>query len=429
MALWTRTRQRREATVEGPPDPYGDRLRRSANTPAVTADTALRHSAVWAALRLRANLESTLPLDAYREIGDIAVQIPKPPVLVQPGGDRVDISEWLYSSRIDLDRTGNVVGLITERNGLGLPARIDLQPAGIWSVLVKAGEIDKYRIGGTLYDPAEVWHEKQYTVAGLPVGLSPIAYAAWTIGHYLTLQQFATEWFGDNQIPTGHLRNNGLAQIEEGQATEVKGRYKAAVSGHDLFVTGKDWEFLPLQAEQAGMAWLDAMRSSPTDIARYLDVPGDLIEAAVSGSSITYANIVQRNTQLLVMHLNPALRRRELALSRLLAKPRFVRFNRKALLAMDPISQAGWFAAAITNRWMTPTEVRETQDMAPLTPEQVAEFDRLFGAPRQQPATAEAAGAAGAAEAAAGLAGYGGPGPDVLASLAAPSSNGIHPAH
>src|SRR5439155_18095408 len=66
-------------------------------TAVVTNDSALRHSAVWACLRLRANLISTMPVDVYRNVGKIQVDVPKPPVLVNPGGERVDIQEWLYS--------------------------------------------------------------------------------------------------------------------------------------------------------------------------------------------------------------------------------------------------------------------------------------------------------------------------------------------
>lgn len=51
----------------------------------VTGDTALRHSAVWACLRLRADLVSTMPVDVYRRVNGIQVEVAKPPVLVTPG--------------------------------------------------------------------------------------------------------------------------------------------------------------------------------------------------------------------------------------------------------------------------------------------------------------------------------------------------------
>ena len=40
------------------------------------------------------------------------------------------------------------------------------------------------------YTADKVWHERQFPVPGLPVGLSPLIYAAWSIGEYLSEQQF-----------------------------------------------------------------------------------------------------------------------------------------------------------------------------------------------------------------------------------------------
>ena len=178
----------------------------SSNLPAVTQDTALRHSSVWAALRLRANLLSTLPVDCYRKVDNLQVEVPKPPVLKAPGGERLGLHEWLYSTQIDLDRTGNAFGLITEKNAGGLPNRIDLLPACEVAVRVKAGRL-QYRIGRDIYEPDQVWHERQYTLAGLPVGLSPVAYAAWTLAKHQAISDFALTWFAGGGVPRGHLRN------------------------------------------------------------------------------------------------------------------------------------------------------------------------------------------------------------------------------
>lgn len=365
----------------------------STGTAVVTNETALRHSAVWACLRLRSNLVSTMPVDVYRRVNGVQVEVPKPPVLVNPGGDRVDIQEWLYSSQFDLDRAGNAVGLITARDGLGLPARIELQPICEVAVRVKDGALT-YRIGGVDYDPSEVWHEKQYTVAGLPVGLSPVAYAAWSIGEYLSIQEFALDWFGNGAVPAAQLRNKSKTLTNE-QSAKVKERFKAAVANRDIFVTGADWEYQMIQAEQAGNAWIEAKNFGIADIARFFDCPGDLIDAAVSTGNITYASITQRNLQFLIMHLGPAVTRRENALSSLTSRPRFVKLNSDALLRMDPAARATTIKTRIDSRTLTPSEARALEDLPPLTEADMAEFDRLFGGPKTPPTpTAPAGGTA-----------------------------------
>lgn len=382
MSLFVR-RKSRVSSVNGPDIP--PRPGAGRGTIAVTNDSALRHSAVWACLRLRANLLSTLPIDLFRRVLGAQIEMPKPPVLINPGGEQVDMVEWLYSSQFDLDRAGNCFGLITATDGLGLPARIDLVPVGDVSVVTKASQLHKYRIGGKEYDPGEVWHEKQYTVAGLPVGLSPVAYAAYSISEYLSVQEFALDWFGSGAIPSGHLRNTQKV-IKSEDADLTKRRFKAAVSNRDIFVTGADWEYSMIQAEAAGADWIEAKQFGIADIARFFDCPGDLIDAMVTTGNITYANITQRNLQFLVMHLGPAVVRRERALNRLTPRPRYVKLNTDALLRMDPQTRAQTLRTQIEARTLAPSEARELDNRPPFTEQQLAEFDRLFGSPNKPPA-------------------------------------------
>ncbi len=373
---------------------------RTAGSVVVTSDTAMRHSAVWACLRLRADLVSTMPVDVYRRIkvgapGDeheIQIEMAKPPILVNPGGERVDICEWMYSSQVDLDRAGNSFGLITERNAANLPQRIDLQPLNACSILEKSGEI-RYRIQGKEYPAEQVWHERQFTVAGLPVGLSPVAYAAWSIGQYQSAQQFALDWFGTGGVPKGHLQNTELATIDADAAAIIKTRFKSSVESNDVFVSGKDWEYSPFQAEAVGSEWLEAQRFGIGDIARFFGAPGDLIDAAVSTGSITYANITQRNLQFLIMHLGPAIYRRERSLSKLLPAPRYVKLNTSALLRMDDETRAKVLKLQIDARTLAPSEARELDNRPPFTPDQIAEFTTLFGPTKAAPPSTQPTGA------------------------------------
>jgi HK97 family phage portal protein len=360
----------------------------------VTNESALRHSAVWACLRLRADLISTMPVDVYRRVSGVQVEVPKPPVLVNPGGQRIGIQEWLYSSQVDLDRAGNVFGLITERSGVlgpdgrGLPARIDLLALSDVTVRATGAEITKYVVAGVEYDPADIWHERQYTVAGLPLGLSPVAYAAWGIEESLNAQQFARDWFGGGAVPLATLKNTAKT-IDPKEAQVAKDHFRASVSNGDLFVHGRDWEYRPIQAAEQQSVFIEARQFGLTDIARFFGCPSDLIDAAVSTGHITYATITQRNLQFLIMNLGPAVSRREDALSRgLVPGPRYVKLNRSVLLAMDPEARARTIAARINSRTLAPSEARALEDLPPFTPEQLAEFETLFGTPRTQPTTA-----------------------------------------
>jgi HK97 family phage portal protein len=368
------------------------RMGATRGTVAVTNDTALRHSAVWACLRLRANLISMLPVDLYRRVLGQQIEMPKPPILVNPGGERVDMGEWMYSTQFDLDRAGNVVGLIAETDRYGLPARIDLVPLGDWQAIIRDGELTKFRIGGVLTDPEKVWHEKQYTVAGMHIGLSPVAYAAWSIGEYLSIQDFALDWFGNSTVPAAHLRNTKKT-MSETEAIAIKVKFGASVKAGEPFVTGEDWEYNPLTMANAATQWIEGKQYGVADIARFFDCPGDLIDAEISSGNVTYSNVTSRNLQMLIMHLQATVKRREDALTKLTPRPQFVKLNTGALLRMDPQMQALTLQTQIDSRTLAPSEARAIRDLPPLTDAQIAEFDRLFGSPNAKPQSKQPPGA------------------------------------
>jgi HK97 family phage portal protein len=286
----------------------------------------------------------------------------------------------MYSSQVDLDRAGNAVSIILARDGQGLPSLLEPVPASSAIAVIRDRRISKWRIGGTEYEPEEIWHEKQYTVAGLPVGLSPVAYAALALGEYASIQQFATDWFDNGTLPSATLKNTERV-IPQEVADQAKARYKATVANGDVFVMGADWEFSLMKAEAAATDWLGAKQFGLTEISRFFDCPADLIDAAVSGSSVTYANLTQRNLQFLIMSLGPAVARREGALSDLLPRPRFVKLNTDALLRMDPEMRARVLGQQVKDRLRTPSEARELDNLAPFDEADLAEFDRIFGPP------------------------------------------------
>lgn len=357
---------------------------RSYGTTTISADTALRSSAVWACCRLRADLLSTLPLNTYRMVGKMQVEAGRPAFLDDPAADGFGIEDWLYSSQVDLDRSGNAFGLIVARDALGNPAVVELSPLARVSIVGNGPQITGYRIGGKPYEPRDVWHERQFTIPGVPLGLSPIAYAAMSIGGYLSAQQFGLDWFGNGTIPSGRLKNTART-VNPTEAAVIKDRYKAAVASRDIFVHGTDWEFNAEQVTANESQFLETMQYGIQDIARFFGVPGDMIDApAESSAKITYANITQRNLQFLVMNLGPTITRRERALSRAIVRPRFVKFDTEAFLRLDPQTLATMLGGQITSRQLAPSEARAISNRMPFTADQIEEFNVLFG--KSQPA-------------------------------------------
>lgn len=378
-----------------------DRGGTRAGSVTVNQESALRHSAVWACLRQRASLLSTLPVDAYRRVGGIQVEITRPPLLVAPGTDGQDITSWLWATQFDLDRYGNTFGLITQRWGAsgsfrGWPARIELLPAGEVGVRADGARVVEYRHGRDRWRDeqlADIWHERAFTPAGLAVGLNAVQMAALTIGGYLSAQEFALNWFGAGGVPAVALKPTAV-DLNEEQAAVAKRRWVEATSQRGPAVLPKGWELEMIDVPAASTAYMDEKRWSVTDVARYFDWPADLIDGAVSGESITYASITQRNLQALVMHLGPAVIRRENALNRALPERQFVKLNTDALLRMDPETVSKKLGQEVKDRLTAPSEARALMNRQPFTPEQLAEFEALFGPPRQPQASTTGGGQA-----------------------------------
>jgi HK97 family phage portal protein len=400
---WRRTLGLRPAEqrswLPDPPIPTNGSLGIRYGSVRVNPDSALSVSAAWACLDLRAGLLASFPIDVYSDRDGQRVEMSKPAVLVTPAGPTdadpgVALREWMYSTQMDKDRAGNAFGLVTEFSGLksarwpkGIPARIELVLLGEVSVLRQKGVL-KYRIRGKLYDWWEVWHEKSHTLPGLDVGLSPTAYAAYSLGGYLSAQKFALEWFGGSGMPAAHLKNTAKA-VSPNEAEVIKQRYRASVKAGDVFASGADWELKPITAVSAQNDWIAHQQFTVSDTARFYGCPVDLIDGAVAGQSVTYANISERNLQFLIMKLGPAIDEREDALGTLTPSPRYVKINTKALLRLDPLKSAQLDAVEIGSWTLTPDEARAKQDRPPLTPEDIAQLQMM--APKKTPDTTKPA--------------------------------------
>lgn len=334
---------------------------------------------VWGAVRLRANLISSLPVDVYKDYAGLPVptRMPTPPVLVTPytwaKGHPMSFGNWMYASQSDLDREGNAVGIILEVDAMGIPSKIFLVPIDDVIVRHKHGEIDQYIIGGKEYAPENVWHEMQYMVSGIPWGLSPLAHAAFSLRTHVSAEEFALDWFESGATPSAILRNKSRI-LDPVQAEQTKRRFLGSTSSGEPFVTGNDWEYTAISSTAKASQFLEQIQATDVELARFMDVPADLLDAAQSGSTITYANVTQRNLQFLVMSLGSAIKRREDALSRLTPEDRYVKLNVDAFLRMDPSTRNEELRKNKDARITTTTETRALLNLPPLTDAQKAEI-------------------------------------------------------
>src|SRR6266487_415049 len=195
---WRKVEQREALTLE---QLLAEEGRPTAAGEAVTTDTAMRLSTVWACVKLLADSVSTLPLHVYR--GDDRDPIPTPPLLQRPSADFPDLHDWLWALMSSVLLRGNGWGVITGRAGAGLlPSQVDLVHPDRVAVTLEDGR-QVIRIGGQPFDRSELFHVKAFPFPGSMLGLSPISYAREAIGLGIGAERYGAKFFGDASLPSG----------------------------------------------------------------------------------------------------------------------------------------------------------------------------------------------------------------------------------
>jgi HK97 family phage portal protein len=353
--------------------------------------------AVWSAVRLRANVIGSLPVGVFRNGPDgLPRRVPDAQVngaLTMPSA-QFDMVSWLHASQLSLDLRGNAYGKIVARHpATYLPTQVELVHPDDVTVDERSDGTIEYRFGGRQVPTFDVWHERQNEVPGSVVGMSPITAAARALGITLSAEDYGGRFYDEALTPSSLLSSD--APIDEDQARIVKARVRATQNGREPLVLGGNWTYRPLAISPTDAAYLEVLARGDIDAGRLFDVPGELIDANTSGSSVTYANREQRVQDLLAFRLGPAITRRERALSRLTPRGQYVKLNIAALLRADLMTRYKSYELGLRNGFLTFDEVRALEDREPISAEDLALLNGL-GLLGKPGATAPAAAPAGA---------------------------------
>lgn len=330
----------------------------------VSEESAMRHAAVWACMRLISEAIGQLPVGAHRKIGDIRQPVdPQPQLLVDPSA-RVSLPEWIGQGVVSVLQSGNTYGVVAARDRLMHPTQIELVAPRTVTVRQTGSGSPDYRVSGTPIAAEDMFHVRGFSLPGEVVGLSPIAHARETIGLGLAAEKFGAGVFGKGGHPTGILKSDQV--LDPAKAEEAKLRFKRAVDGGDIAALGAGLSYESIQMTLEDAQFLETQRWSVLQIAKFFGVPPEMIGAAPEGSSVTYANREQRALDFVTFALMPWIVRFEAALTRMLPRGQFVKFNTSALLRADTLTRYQAHAIGIKNRFLLPDEAREKEDRPPL---------------------------------------------------------------
>jgi HK97 family phage portal protein len=336
----------------------------------VTNDTAMRHSTVWACIRLIASTIAQMPLNAVETVNGVATPTEKPSLLANPS-DIMSPSVWVETFAIGLVR-GNAVGLITAYGSDGLPSKIEWlsndEVAPHWD----NGRVYRYR--GQDHRPfpqGDIFHVPAFVMPGNFWGLSPIEYAKQTISLGLGAEKFGAQYFGEGGVPSAILSTDQVVTQE--QAETIKGRFMNAVRGRrEPAVLGGGMKYDPISVAPNESQMIEAQMFSAEQVCRVFGIAPEMVGVAAKGSTVTYANRDQRVADFLAFGLGPWLNRIEEALTAILPGPVRAKFNTGAILRADVKTRFEMYdlAASIQEKtgevFLATDEMRLLENMEPI---------------------------------------------------------------
>jgi HK97 family phage portal protein len=345
----------------------------------VTADSSLQLLAVYGSVRLISDSISTLPVDVYREVNGEKVEVSPPSWLEKPTTS-LWFTEWCSQVLSSLLLHGNAYLAVTRSSTGSIAEVIPLDPIMVEPRRTSPSQL-VYIVGGQPYT-GEIVHIKGLMMAGSDVGLSPIEAARQSIGLGLSAQQYGAEFFnGEGNMP-GVIEMPGKASVDQMTSMAKAWQRKRSRANKGLpgvLEGGAVWKPTGVTNEQA--QFLATRKFTAAEIAgqMFLLDPSDL-GIPVEGTSLTYANLEQRNARRVQVTLLPWMVRVEQAISMLLARPRFMRFNAEGLLRGDTMTRFQAYQVGIQNGFLLPNEARDLEDLLPLpdsppAPEDAAESE------------------------------------------------------
>jgi HK97 family phage portal protein len=349
----------------------------SGNVDANSINIALTLAPVWAAVRFISDTVAAMPLHAVREEDSVKVPITTPALLSDPslfGGT----FEWVQRALTSLLLRGNAFGHITSFDGNGWPQRVEwLHPDEVQVKDNRATSRPEWFWNGRPISPwlgrdstGSLLHIPWFVIPGEILGLSPIGAFATTIETGILSQRFGRDFFGADAIPSAVLETD--QEVDQQKADIIKRRFREAAKGRDAVVLGAGTKYKPITVPPEESQFLLTIKATATTVASIYGLRPEKI-GGESGNSMTYANVEQQSIND-VNDIRPYFTKLEEHFSNLMPRPQFARFNTGVLLRADTATRFATHGIALDKGFKTVSEVRELEDMPPLTAAQKTEI-------------------------------------------------------
>ena len=373
---------------------------------AVTPESAMRVSAVFACVQRIAGTIATLPLHVYERTATGRKRVDAPLWYLlneQPTPRYTAASHWEATTAAFLLRGDSFT--FVGRDSVGNIKELIPLPWNAVDVLR-----DETQVGGRLkymvndarrfqVDAGDMLHFPGFGFSGVR-SMSVIQYAARNaVGAAMAMDEYSGRFFQGGAHPSIVLQTDskmGPAGVEALQKA-FQAKYSGADNAHKLplvLTEGLKATHLSVSAEDSQL--LDSRKFQVIDIARAFGVPPHLI-GETSAATSWGSGIESMSRGFITYTLQPHLKRIEQELNRKLWPVRtkyFVEFDRDSLIEGDSAAQTAYYRAALGGpgsgcAWMTVDEIRHLKNLPPMGGDASELYDPRDGGeppPAQDPA-------------------------------------------
>lgn len=332
---------------------------------------AMTLSAFYACVTLLADTIASLSVKAYRQSGSAPVEVSPQPRLFQGSGPYPETTwfEWLWMLMESLVVTGNSFGYVTARDGEDRPTAImpvhpdvlavqtETLPGATWPEVT-------YRVNGVRLPSHDVVHIKRFPVAGAALGLSPIQKAASAVGLALAAERYGLNYFRDSANPSSVLESdlplddeNTRRLQQQWIATHGGKRRPAILSG------GVKWRPIAITPNES--QFLETRQFQRSEIAMWFRIPPHMIGDTTKTTSWG-TGLEQQSRGFVIYTLRPWLTSIEQALSMLLPRGQFAKFNIDGLLRGDVKARWEAYRLGRDTGVYSVNEIRALEDLPPV---------------------------------------------------------------
>lgn len=344
----------------------------------VTPTSAIQVSAVYACVRVIAETIASLPFHVYEATENGSRKATEHPLYHilhdEPNKEMTSfiMRETMLShlllygnsySQIIRNGRGNVVGLYPL-----LPDHMDVDRDGdghlTYTYTTSYGRICRL-------DPRDVLHIPGLGFDGI-MGYSPIALEKSSIGLGIAAEEYGSKFFSNGARPSGILTHPNTVKDPAALRASWNAAYGSSSNASRVAILEEGMTFTPMSLPNNEAQFLETRKFQVTEICRIFRVPphmiGDLERA-------TFSNIESQNISFAVHTIRPWLVRIEQAIDRALLPENekgkfYVQFNLDGLMRGDYKSRMEGYAIARQNGWMSANDIRELENLNPLTDEE-----------------------------------------------------------